>query len=76
MFRRTTNKKDELYKAVLEFVINERVVSIKNITEEFQIGFNRAQMIVETLEKEGIVSASAGTKARKVLVKPGEMEIE
>jgi len=59
---------DELFKDVANYVVDEGKCSLNKITQEFGIGFNRANNIVNTLEKFGIVSANAGTKPREVLV--------
>ncbi|MGI6781692.1 MAG: DNA translocase FtsK [Acholeplasmataceae bacterium] len=60
---------DELFVPVARFVVAEQRCSINSIQKEFSIGFNRAQMLVESLENYGIVSATQGTVAREVLVK-------
>jgi S-DNA-T family DNA segregation ATPase FtsK/SpoIIIE len=59
---------DELFKDVANYVVDEGKCSLNKITQEFGIGFNRANNIVNTMEKFGIVSANAGTKPREVLV--------
>jgi len=61
-------EKDELFEEVAYFVVNENVASINRITSEFNIGFNRAQSIITSLEQYGIVSENQGTKSRDVLV--------
>jgi S-DNA-T family DNA segregation ATPase FtsK/SpoIIIE len=59
---------DDLFEDVAYFVVDSQNASINSIQKEFEIGFNRAQKIVEMLEYYSIVSASQGTKAREVLV--------
>ncbi|MBN2696867.1 MAG: DNA translocase FtsK [Bacilli bacterium] len=59
---------DELFPTVARYVVQEDKCSLNKITQEFGIGFNRATQIVNALELHGIVSASAGTKPREVLV--------
>ncbi len=59
---------------VAQYVVEEQNASINAIQKEFGIGFNRAQKIVELLEKKGVVGASEGTKARQVLVTKAELE--
>jgi len=59
---------DELFATVARYVVSEDRCSLNKITQEFGIGFNRATQIVGTLEIHGIVSPSAGTKPREVLV--------
>lgn len=65
---------DEMFQEIAYFVITENVASINRITNEFNIGFNRAQSIVKTLEDFGIVSGQEGTKPREVLVSLTELE--
>lgn len=65
---------DDLFLPVAQYVVSEQNASINAIQKEFGIGFNRAQRIVELLEKEGIVGVSEGTKARQVLVTQSELE--
>lgn len=59
---------DELFNEVAYYVVEEGKCSLNKITQEFGIGFNRANNIVNTLEKFNIVSQNAGTKPREVLV--------
>ncbi len=59
---------DELFEDIAYYVVNEGYCSTNKIIKQFEIGFNRATQIVETLEKYGVVSSNLGTKAREVLV--------
>ncbi len=59
---------DELFETVARYVVSEDKCSLNKITQEFGVGFNRATQIVNALEVHGIVSASAGTKPREVLI--------
>lgn len=65
---------DDLFKDVAYFVVQTGNASINSIQKEFEIGFNRAQKLVEMLEQYEIVSPSQGTKAREVLVTMVELE--
>ncbi len=65
---------DDLYSEVARFVVISRSCSINKISKQFNIGFNRAQKIVETLHERGIVSENVGSKARSVLVSIEELE--
>ena len=62
------NEIDELFKDVANYVVEQGKCSLNRITQEFAIGFNRANNIVNTMEKFGIVSKNAGTKPREVLL--------
>jgi S-DNA-T family DNA segregation ATPase FtsK/SpoIIIE len=59
---------DELFNEVARYVVDQGKCSLNRITQEFAIGFNRANNIVNTMEKFGIVSENAGTKPREVLI--------
>ncbi len=65
---------DELFKDVARYVVDEEKCSLNKITQEFQIGFNRANQIVATMELYGIVSQNVGTKPREVLVSTERLE--
>jgi DNA segregation ATPase FtsK/SpoIIIE, S-DNA-T family len=59
---------DDLFEDVAYFVVQTGNASINGIQKEFEIGFNRAQKLVEMLEQYEIVAPAQGTKARDVLV--------
>ena len=59
---------DPLYDKVVEFVLEKREASTSMIQRVFRIGYNRAARIVDTMEQEGIVGPSDGSKRREVLV--------
>ncbi len=65
---------DELFDDVAYYVVETQNASINNIQKQFEIGFNRAQKLVEMLEYYDIVSKSQGTKARDVLVNYQELK--
>ena len=65
---------DPIFESVAYYVVENNVCSINQITKEFSCSFNRAQAIVKSLEQYQIVSESAGTKARDVLVSIDELE--
>ncbi|MFH1693745.1 MAG: DNA translocase FtsK [Bacillota bacterium] len=65
---------DELFEDVAYFVVQTGNASINSIQKEFEIGFNRAQKLVEMLEEYQVVSPSQGTKAREVLVSISELK--
>lgn len=65
---------DDLFEDVAYFVVQSGNASINSIQKEFEIGFNRAQKLVEMLEEYQIVSPSQGTKAREVLVSVSELK--
>ena len=59
---------DELLFAIAEFCVAGNTCSINQIQNNFGLGFNRAQRIVQLLEERQIVSPRCGTKPREILV--------
>jgi S-DNA-T family DNA segregation ATPase FtsK/SpoIIIE len=66
--------KDDLFEQVAYFVVQNDSASINSLQKEFEIGFNRAQKLVEMLEYYQIVAPGQGTKAREVLVTTTELK--
>ncbi len=69
-----TFEQDDLLDDVARFVVSKQEASINKISKTFNIGFNRAQSIVESLETMEIVSGNLGSKAREVLVSEDQLE--
>lgn len=62
-----------LYNVAL-YCIEQNMCSINSIQQQFQLGFNRANKIVQALEQLGVVSGKNGTKGREVLVQVSDLE--
>lgn len=60
---------DEKYDEAVALVAETRQASISMIQRRLRIGYNRAARMMETMEREGIVSPGEGSKPREVLVK-------
>ena len=65
------SEQDPLYDQIVEFVVQSRKSSISAVQRRFKIGYNRSARIVETLEKNGVLSAAENGK-REVLVPPSD----
>lgn len=65
---------DDYFEAVARFVVENNAPSINRIQKKFQIGFNRAQLIMTGLESLNIVSEVLPNKTRTVLVTLDELE--
>ena len=50
-------KDDSLYDQIVDFVTTSRKVSTSSVGRRFRIGYNRASVMVERMESEGVVSA-------------------
>ncbi len=69
-----TLERDELFETVARFVVEAQEASINKISKNFNIGFNRAQSIVQSLEDANIVSENLGSKPRDVLIEKEDLD--
>jgi len=60
---------DELYKRAIEVVVTASSASASLLQRHLQIGYAKACLILDRLEKNEIVSLGKGASPRKVLVK-------
>jgi S-DNA-T family DNA segregation ATPase FtsK/SpoIIIE len=60
---------DEKYDEAVALVTETRHASISMIQRRLRVGYNRAARMIETMEREGIVAPSDGSKPREVLVR-------
>ena len=67
---------DPLYEEVKSFVIETRKASTSLIQRKFSIGYARAARLMDTLELNGIIGESRGSRPREVLVASNEEEFE
>jgi S-DNA-T family DNA segregation ATPase FtsK/SpoIIIE len=58
---------DPLYDQAVSIVLRERKASTSFIQRQLQIGYNRAARIVETMERNGVVSAANHVGKREIL---------
>jgi S-DNA-T family DNA segregation ATPase FtsK/SpoIIIE len=61
-------EKDELYDEAIAFVAQSRRASISAVQRRLRVGYNRAAIIIETMEETGIVSPMATNGNREVLI--------
>ena len=61
-------KTDEFYDQAVALVARENKASTSFIQRYFQIGYNRAARIIETMEAEGVVSKASRSGKREVLI--------
>ena len=66
---------DPLFDNAARLVVQEQNGSIALLQRKFQIGYNRAGVLIEQLEKAGIVGTAQGNTPRAVLVS-SEQELE
>ncbi|OOF82341.1 hypothetical protein BKG93_03895 [Rodentibacter ratti] len=58
--------KDPLLNDVKQFILESQFVSVSAIQRRFQIGFMRAERILEQVEKEKVVSKKDKNFRRKI----------
>lgn len=58
---------DELYSEVIKFLKDVDEVSISLLQRRFKIGYNRSARIIDSLESQGLIAPSEGSKLRKVI---------
>ncbi len=59
---------DELFDEVIDYMQDEGHISTSQLQRRFQIGYNRAARIVDSLEEAGYISGANGSKPRTVLL--------
>jgi len=67
---------DELYNEALKIVVQTQKASTSLLQRRLKIGYARAARILDMLEKNGIVGPQEGSKPRKVLIKPEEINLK
>jgi S-DNA-T family DNA segregation ATPase FtsK/SpoIIIE len=67
-------EKDDLYDEAARIIVQTGQASISYLQRRLRIGFSRAARLIDMMEMEGLVSASAGGKPREVLVDKGYFE--
>ena len=60
---------DPKYMEAVEFVLEQGKASISMIQRRFRIGYNKAALFVEQMERDGILGPAEGSKPRRVIVK-------
>jgi S-DNA-T family DNA segregation ATPase FtsK/SpoIIIE len=58
---------DEKYDEAVEIVLKTRHASISMLQRRLRVGYNRAARMIEMMEKQGLVTASDGSKPREVV---------
>jgi DNA segregation ATPase FtsK/SpoIIIE, S-DNA-T family len=67
-------ERDDLFDEAVRFVVQSGQASTSMLQRRFRIGFSRAGRLVDMMERDGIVGAADGSKAREILVPPDYYE--
>ena len=66
--------RDTYFVEAAQIIIDKEKASIGMLQRYLKVGFNRAARIMDQLEEAGIVGPEEGTKPRKILMSPEELE--
>lgn len=69
-----SGEEDELYNEVVEFIAKTKKASTSSLQRRFGIGYNRAARLIDTLEENGLIGPSNGSKPREVYVRDKDEE--
>jgi len=61
-------EEDDLFEEAARLVISQRQASVSMLQRRFRIGYSRAGLHIDELERVGIIAGYRGSKARDVLV--------
>ncbi|MBU2603415.1 MAG: DNA translocase FtsK [Actinobacteria bacterium] len=66
--------RDELLADAASLVLDTGTASVSMLQRRLRVGYTRAGRLIDMLERRGIVGPHEGSKARQILVLPGERE--
>jgi S-DNA-T family DNA segregation ATPase FtsK/SpoIIIE len=66
--------RDDLLQDAAEMVLETGSASVSMLQRRLRVGYTRAGRLIDMLERRGIVGPYEGSKARQILVRPGEKE--
>ena len=59
---------EELVQRAIQIILQDRRATTSHIQRKLRIGYNRAALVIETLEERGIVGPQTGTAPRQILI--------
>ena len=69
-----SSERDEYFEAAARFIMEKDKATIGMLQRMFKIGFNRAARIIDQLADAGIVGPEEGTRPRKILMSPEQLD--
>lgn len=70
------NDSDDLLPTAIALVVEEGQASISLLQRRLKIGYARAARIVDEMEERGVIGGYEGSKPRKVLLSPEDLELK
>ncbi len=67
--------RDPLFNEVARLIVQGETASTSSLQRRYEIGYNRAGRLMDQLEAAGIVGPAQGSKPRRVLVDPMQLDI-
>ena len=71
---KVVRERDEYFEAAARLIMEKDKATIGMLQRALKIGFNRAARIIDQLADAGIVGPEEGTKPRKILMSPEQLE--
>ncbi len=65
-----SDEDEELIQRAVEVIMKDRRATTSHVQRRLRIGYNRASLIIEELERRGIVGPQIGTAPRDILLEP------
>jgi S-DNA-T family DNA segregation ATPase FtsK/SpoIIIE len=65
---------DPLLERAIEIVVQTQTASVSLLQRRLRVGYTRAGRLIDMLERRGIISGYEGSKPRRVLVGPTELD--
>ncbi|MEM7456894.1 MAG: DNA translocase FtsK, partial [Planctomycetota bacterium] len=72
--KQVDNSRDDLYEKAVDVIVREQRGSVSLLQRNLGIGYGRSARLIDYMAEDGIVGPYNGSKAREVLIGPGQWE--